>query len=95
MLRACLETSAFIVTRRHVDKKRLCAAAKTREDCQTKNGRLYVLSCPLLLEKVGGAKQTCVRSSMRCAISYVLDVRGGCSRKNSGRGKLSTGGFDD
>lgn len=34
-LRACLETSAFIVTRRHVDKKRLCAAAKTREDCQT------------------------------------------------------------
>ena len=33
--RACLETSAFIVTRRHVDKKRLCAAAKTREDCQT------------------------------------------------------------
>ena len=35
ILRACLETSAFIVTRRHVDKKRLCAAAKTREDCQT------------------------------------------------------------
>ena len=35
LLRACLETSAFIVTRRHVDKKRLCAAAKTREDCQT------------------------------------------------------------
>lgn len=35
MLRACLETSAFIVTRRHVDKKGLCAAAKTREDCQT------------------------------------------------------------
>ena len=35
VLRACLETSAFIVTRRHVDKKRLCAAAKTREDCQT------------------------------------------------------------
>ena len=34
-LRAYLETSAFIVTRRHVDKKRLCAAAKTREDCQT------------------------------------------------------------
>ena len=34
-IRACLETSAFIVTRRHVDKKRLCAAAKTREDCQT------------------------------------------------------------
>lgn len=34
-VRACLETSAFIVTRRHVDKKRLCAAAKTREDCQT------------------------------------------------------------
>ena len=34
-LRACLETSAFIVTRRHVDKKRLCAVAKTREDCQT------------------------------------------------------------
>ena len=34
-LRACLETSAFIVTRRHVDKKGLCAAAKTREDCQT------------------------------------------------------------
>lgn len=34
-LRACLETSALIVTRRHVDKKRLCAAAKTREDCQT------------------------------------------------------------
>ena len=34
-MRACLETSAFIVTRRHVDKKRLCAAAKTREDCQT------------------------------------------------------------
>lgn len=34
-LRACLETSAFIFTRRHVDKKRLCAAAKTREDCQT------------------------------------------------------------
>ena len=33
--RACLETSAFIVTRRHVDKKGLCAAAKTREDCQT------------------------------------------------------------
>ena len=54
-----------------------------------------VHSCPLLPEKVGGAKQTCVRSSMRCAISYALDVRGGCSRKNSGRGKLSTGGFDD
>ena len=35
VIRACLETSAFIVTRRHVDKKRLCAAAKTREDCQT------------------------------------------------------------
>ena len=35
LFRACLETSAFIVTRRHVDKKRLCAAAKTREDCQT------------------------------------------------------------
>ncbi|WP_204626426.1 hypothetical protein, partial [Desulfovibrio piger] len=35
IFRACLETSAFIVTRRHVDKKRLCAAAKTREDCQT------------------------------------------------------------
>ena len=35
LMRACLETSAFIVTRRHVDKKRLCAAAKTREDCQT------------------------------------------------------------
>ena len=33
-VRACLETSAFIVTRRHVDKKGLCAAAKTREDCQ-------------------------------------------------------------
>ena len=33
--------------------------------------------------------------TVRCAISYVLDVRGGCSRKNSGRGKLSTGGFDD
>lgn len=64
-------------------------------DLTDKEWRLYVLSCPLLLEKVGGAKQTCVRSSMRCAISYVLDVRGGCSRKNSGRGKLSTGGFDD
>lgn len=35
IVRACLETSAFIVTRRHVDKKGLCAAAKTREDCQT------------------------------------------------------------
>ena len=34
-LRTCLETSAFIVTRRHVDKKGLRAAAKTREDCQT------------------------------------------------------------
>ena len=34
-IRACLETSAFIVTRRHVDKKGLRAAAKTREDCQT------------------------------------------------------------
>ena len=34
-IRACLETSAFIDTRRHVDKKGLCAAAKTREDWQT------------------------------------------------------------
>ena len=77
-----METSAFIVTRRHVDKKRLCAAAKTREDCQTvpqrSDGQRMALVRPLLppASGEGRRRKTDLREIIN-ALRYL--IRSGCS----------------